>query len=67
MLVLPTVNLDDSKTAKIRTFAVLATHRTSVGGPDLVDGQLQTYKTVSLRGTASQVALLRAQQAVEAS
>ncbi len=55
VLVVPTVNLDDSGTAKIRTFAVLTTHRTSIGGPDLVDGQLQTYKTVNLRGTASQV------------
>jgi hypothetical protein len=55
VLVVPTVNLDDSRTARVRTFAVLTTHRTSLRGPDTVDGQLQTYETVNLRGTASQV------------
>jgi hypothetical protein len=59
VLVLPTVNLGENGTVKIRTFAVLTTHRTSIGGPDLVDGALQTYKTVSLRGNASQVDFLR--------
>ena len=59
VLVVPTVNLDESGTAKIRTFAVLTTHRTSIGGPDLVNGQLQTYKTVGLRGVASQADFLR--------
>lgn len=36
----------------IRTFAVLTTERTSIGGPGLVTGQLQTYQVVPLEGTA---------------
>jgi hypothetical protein len=55
VLVVPTVNLDETLTARIRTFAVLTTNRTALGGPDTVDGQLQAYKTVNLRGLAQQV------------
>ncbi len=55
VLVVPQVNLGDKAVQRVRTLAVLTTHRTSIGGPALVTGQVQTYKTIRLRGTASQV------------
>jgi hypothetical protein len=53
-LLLPTINLDEPET-RFRTIGIIATHRTSIGGPDLVKGALQTYRLKELRGTAQLV------------
>lgn len=37
------------------TLIIFTTHRTSIGGPYLVDGQLKTYKCMSVEGTAQHV------------
>jgi len=50
-LLLPAINLDEPET-RFRTIGIIATHRTSIGGPDLVKGALQTYRLKELRGTA---------------
>ena len=55
VLVVPEVNLGDKTEQRVRTLAVLTTQRTSIGGPALVTGQVQTYKTIRLSGTARQV------------
>src|SRR4051794_40856421 len=53
-LVLPAVNLPESGSVKgVGAVAILTTHRSSFGGPRLVDGPLELYKTVALKGTAS--------------
>ena len=53
-LLLPTINLDEPK-SRFRTIGIIATHRTSIGGPDLVKGVLQTYRLKELKGTAQWV------------
>jgi hypothetical protein len=56
-LLLPRINLPEGSTATaLQTVGVLTTDRTSIGGPDLVVGQVQTYRGVYLRGTARRVA-----------
>ncbi len=53
-LLIPTINLPKEDTEiSIDTKAIITTERTSIGGPSLVIGQLQTYRIFSLRGTAS--------------
>src|SRR5689334_2960764 len=42
-LVIPAMNVD-ANGEPLRTFAVRTTNRTSIGGPALVKGQIQTYK-----------------------
>jgi hypothetical protein len=54
-IVLPTVNLAGEAEQPVRTFAVLTTIRGSIGGPALIKGALQTYRTVGLRGRALHV------------
>lgn len=54
-LVLPSVNLGDMQMARFRALLVLTTNRTSIGGPQLVVGPLQTYQTIKLKGVAQQV------------
>ena len=54
-LVLPQVNLGTKTSAKIATIGITTTAKTSIGGPALVQGQLQSYKVTDLTGTASQV------------
>ncbi len=44
-------NLQDGESA-FSTVGVRTTHRTSIGGPELVEGALQTYEAVELQGTA---------------
>ena len=52
-LLLPVVNLpQDVDEVAVTAFAIVTTHRSSIGGPDLVDGQLQTYDVRALKGTA---------------
>jgi hypothetical protein len=52
-LLLPRINLE-GQSDSFETPAIRTKHLTSIGGPDLVEGPLQTYDTVQLRGTASQ-------------
>ena len=54
---IPAIELS-TVTAKqvVNTLGVTTVHKTSIGGP--VKGQQETYKTVALRGTATQVAFL---------
>ncbi|MGH2415546.1 MAG: hypothetical protein ACRDEA_18020 [Microcystaceae cyanobacterium] len=53
-LLIPTINLPEGDTEiSIDTKAIITTGRTSIGGPNLVEGQLQTYRIFSLKGTAS--------------
>lgn len=56
-LLVPGFNLpEDTKQSPFETEAVFTTHHTTIGGPGLVQGQLKSYKTVTLTGTAQQVA-----------
>lgn len=52
-VLLPDVNLPDSLKANIKTEAVITTIKTTIAGPG--KGQVQTYKTVLLSGTARSV------------
>jgi hypothetical protein len=53
-LVLPTVNLPESGTVKgVGAVAIQTTHRSSFGGPGLLDGAVELYKTVAVKGTVS--------------
>ena len=52
-LLLPQVNVSTDQHVNIKAFET--TIRTSIGGPDLVKGQVQTYKVYSLQGTAKSV------------
>ncbi|MGH9225918.1 MAG: hypothetical protein ACRD2W_19495 [Acidimicrobiales bacterium] len=51
-LVVPRVNLGDKPAQKVRTVAVLTNEETSLGGPDTVPGQVQSYQVVKLSGSA---------------
>jgi hypothetical protein len=53
-LAVPPINLE-GKEAPFTTFAVLTTNRTSIGGPDLVNGQIASYEIVPLTGEARSV------------
>ncbi len=53
-LLVPAINLQMTR-AGISTKAILTTQHTSIGGPALVKGALQTYKVLTLQGTASVV------------
>jgi hypothetical protein len=55
-LVLPTVNLGDQTEQKLRTLVIVTITANTIGGPALVVGQLQRYKSVTVRGTAKSVA-----------
>lgn len=54
-LLLPAVNLQQSTKASIKAIGILTTAKTSIGGPKLVKGALQAYKTVVLSGTAKAI------------
>lgn len=55
-LLVPEINLNEESERSLSTVAILTTHLTSIGGPRLVEGQLQTYEVVALEGTARLVA-----------
>src|SRR6266480_3265004 len=55
-LVLPTVNLGAQTEQKLRTRVIVTVTANTIGGPALVVGQLQRYKSVTVRGTAKLVA-----------
>jgi len=53
-LVVPRVNVKETGAEEaVRTFGFWTRQRTTIGGPDLVDGQVQEYRAVRLRGTAT--------------
>lgn len=54
-LVLPDVNLGDRQVVRVSTVVMLTTNLTSIGGPALVIGPLQTYQVVKLSGVAQHV------------
>jgi hypothetical protein len=54
-VVIPRINVDPGQAAQVRTQGITTVERTSIGGPALVRGQLQTYRVTSLWGTARQV------------
>ena len=54
-LMLPDINLEEGRETPFTTFAMLTRHLTSIGGPDLVTGQLQEYELIPLHGTAQAV------------
>ncbi|MDQ3457309.1 MAG: hypothetical protein M3513_18015 [Actinomycetota bacterium] len=54
-LVLPATNIAD-EAVPVEGFAVLVTTRSSIAGPGLVEGPLQSYAVRSVSGTASLVA-----------
>jgi hypothetical protein len=53
-LVVPMVNVG-THSEQVHTFAVIATGRSSIGGPRLVKGQVETYSTIQVSGTAQAV------------
>ncbi len=53
-LLLPAINLNEPE-SRFQTIGIIATHRTSIGGPDLVKGVLQTYVVKYLKGRAQLV------------
>jgi hypothetical protein len=55
-LLLPQINLGEGNESAFSTLAILTTHVTSIGGPRLIEGPLQTYEVVMLEGTARLVA-----------
>ena len=55
-LFVPDVNLrNGTAEAPVETIGLLTSARTSIGGPGLVQGQLKTYQTIPLAGTAKLV------------
>jgi len=50
-LLLPKINLDGTE-CPFRTYGTMTTHKTSIGGPDLVKGPLQIYRVKALKGIA---------------
>jgi hypothetical protein len=54
-LVLPDLGGISRPITSFRTFAVLTTNRTTIGGPSLVAGPIQLYRVVRGDGTAQQV------------
>jgi len=51
-LVLPDINLQQSTKVNTRAIGIVTTSKTSIGGPTLVKGAVQSYKVVTLSGTA---------------
>lgn len=53
-LLLPAINLDGSA-REFKTIAIRTTSKTTIGGPRLVKGAVQSYEVIDLKGTASSV------------
>jgi len=51
-VLIPTINLDKPEAA-FKTTAIITTHHTSIGGPNMVTGAVQTYKLEELEGIAT--------------
>ena len=54
-LLIPAVNVGKDNASRIATQAIRTTSRTSIGGPRLVQGQIQLYEALALEGTAKSV------------
>ena len=54
-VVLPAINGAGRSATPFKTTALLTTHRTSIGGPALVKGPVQTYQTIPVDGQARSV------------
>lgn len=54
-VLLPAVNLREATAAELDTLAIETASATTVGGPHLVEGPVQTYRVIELRGTARSV------------
>lgn len=54
-LLAPTVNLDQTNHASIRTVGITTIHRSSIA-PGLLHGQIELYTVTKLKGTAQRVA-----------
>lgn len=54
-IILPQVNVAEGTPVKVDVKAIETTSRTSIGGPNLVKGQVQTYKVYTLKGTGQSV------------
>jgi hypothetical protein len=54
-VVLPVVNLQERSPASLSTLGVVTRDMTTIGGPGLIVGQVQTYDAVELKGTAQLV------------
>jgi hypothetical protein len=54
-VVLPAVNLQERTPASLSTLGVVTRDMTTIGGPGLIVGQVQTYDAVELKGTAQLV------------
>lgn len=53
-MLLPEIHLlDGDQPTPFATLAIVTTDRTTIGGPGLIDGPLQSYEAVALDGTAS--------------
>jgi hypothetical protein len=54
-LLLPAINLPERRESPVETIAIVTTSLTSIGGPRLVKGQIQSYQTINLTGEAQAV------------
>lgn len=54
-LLLPQINVNAGQDVVIKVKGIETTSRTSIAGPNLVKGQVQTYKVYALTGKASYV------------
>ena len=50
-LLVPEINLDGSP-REFETIAIRTTHKTTIGGPGLIKGAVQSYEVIDLNGTA---------------
>ena len=53
-LIVPAINLDGSA-RDFKTIAIRTTSKTTIGGPRLVKGPIQSYEVIDLKGTVSSV------------
>lgn len=65
-LVLPDVNLQQSTKVNIKALAVVTTSKMSIGGSTGVKGAVQSYKVVTLSGTAKLVQSVKDNRAIVA-
>lgn len=54
-LVVPALNMGGETERKLRTLVIVTTAATTIGGPSLVMGQVQRYRSITVRGTARSV------------
>ena len=54
-LLVPAINLGQETEVQFATAAIETTNHTTIGGPRLITGPLQTYRVIELHGTAKNV------------